>query len=909
MRTAGANQNTQAVSPGKFLFELPDAVADHSLLRCIGSGSYGKVYLARNELTGSFRALKVVFRDAFRDARPYQREFEAICRFEPISRSHPGFVQILQVGKLENAFYYIMELADDASGRPGLDPESYKPRTLALNRGQVLPIEKCIEIGSALADCLSVLHANNLIHRDIKPSNIIFVNGHPKLADIGLVVQIDEANSMVGTAGFMPPEGPVGPGSDIYSLGKVLYEISTGKDRCEFPQLPSDITTESTLHLELNQILLRACDPKPERRYATAKDLRRELELLHAGKSIKRLRQVERRLHVVRMAFVASVAVGIAGFVMYQRFQAKIEAAERERQRQAGSLLAQGTVEMRNGYLSHALPFFVQAAELDARDPRSHQLRIGSVLALAPTLVSTWNSGPRAEFSENGEFLALARSNRVEILEATTGRVVETHDLPQETPLVKISPDLTQIGAASGETLYIVQRGSGDNVAHRFENQILDFAFRPYDNVVALSFTNFTGVFLDAESGHTEPMPGEWRIRSLNFDSSGHRLITCFGKIGEQGLAQIRDGHTGEVLGRTYELRYPYKAAFTADNRVAVIAAWGSAVPLHVESGELAGDVMDSDDAIVHCAFSEDGSVFATASYDGSVRLWEVPSFNALRLNHILDHPSRPERVAFIGKDIVVARCTDGMVYVWRLGENKLNPVEIPQKPKSNPLIIEKQNASLAAHGATLTGEIKGRPVEIEFPSEISALAISPDLEAVAIGSKDSLFEITQARLYRLNDLEHPVELRHRDGINYITFSHGGNKLVTCSEDFTAAIWDRNGRQVGKSMRHRWQVVWASFSSDDKWIATVGWDDMCIVWDSTTGEPLTIPMRLPGALEEVEFEPGDSSVIVRARYSMFRLSLPFAELPFSQYTSRFETPLNTIRTATQSVDVRESPPR
>src|SRR5690606_4151699 len=123
-------------------------------------------------------------------------------------------------------------------------------------------------IGSSLADCLGVLHANNLIHRDIKPSNIIFVNGHPKLADIGLVVQIDEANSMVGTAGFMPPEGPVAPGSDIYSLGKVLYEISTGKDRCEFPQLPSDITPESTLHLELNQILLRACDPRPERRYA-----------------------------------------------------------------------------------------------------------------------------------------------------------------------------------------------------------------------------------------------------------------------------------------------------------------------------------------------------------------------------------------------------------------------------------------------------------------------------------------------------------------------------------------------------------------------------------------------------------------------------------------------------------------
>ena len=125
---------TQSAKPDEFLYELPGLIADHSLHGCIGSGSYGKVFLARNDLTGAYRALKVVFRDAFRDARPYQREFEAICRFEPISRSHPGFVQILQVGKLENAFYYIMELADDVRGAHTFDPETYKPRTLALKR-------------------------------------------------------------------------------------------------------------------------------------------------------------------------------------------------------------------------------------------------------------------------------------------------------------------------------------------------------------------------------------------------------------------------------------------------------------------------------------------------------------------------------------------------------------------------------------------------------------------------------------------------------------------------------------------------------------------------------------------------------------------------------------------------------
>ena len=148
---------------------------------------------------------------------------------------------------------------------------------------------------------------------------------------------------MVGTAGFMPPEGPVGPASDIYSLGKVLYEIATGKDRCEFPELPSEITTESTLHLELNQILLRACDPKPEKRYRSAGDLRHELDLLHAGKSIKRLRQVERRLRGMRLVFATSAAISLAAFLAYQRIESKRQEMERERQR-AGKACCQAPV-------------------------------------------------------------------------------------------------------------------------------------------------------------------------------------------------------------------------------------------------------------------------------------------------------------------------------------------------------------------------------------------------------------------------------------------------------------------------------------------------------------------------------------------------------------------------------------
>jgi eukaryotic-like serine/threonine-protein kinase len=80
-------------------------VPDHTLLQRIGSGSYGEVWLARNALS-TLRAVKVIFRQSFAHDRPFEREFNGIHKFEPISRSHEGLVDILQVGRNEKAGYF-----------------------------------------------------------------------------------------------------------------------------------------------------------------------------------------------------------------------------------------------------------------------------------------------------------------------------------------------------------------------------------------------------------------------------------------------------------------------------------------------------------------------------------------------------------------------------------------------------------------------------------------------------------------------------------------------------------------------------------------------------------------------------------------------------------------------------------
>src|SRR5438876_10044697 len=99
----------------------PPQVPDHELIRLIGRGSYGEVWLARNVM-GTYRAVKVVYRQTFDDERPFEREFAGIKRFEPISRLHESQVDILHVGRNPDCFYYVMELADDRASGQKIDP-------------------------------------------------------------------------------------------------------------------------------------------------------------------------------------------------------------------------------------------------------------------------------------------------------------------------------------------------------------------------------------------------------------------------------------------------------------------------------------------------------------------------------------------------------------------------------------------------------------------------------------------------------------------------------------------------------------------------------------------------------------------------------------------------------------------
>jgi serine/threonine protein kinase len=266
-------------------------IEDYDLLKVIRRGSHGEVWLARNR-TGTFVAVKTVHQTFFESAKPFEREWQGLMNYEGISRTSPYLMPILHIGMsaTEDYFYYVMELADDAYASAPVNPDTYRPKTLSSEIASSTGVkpERAAAIFKQVLDGIASLHQNGLIHRDIKPSNILSVNGSYCLADPGFISRFDKTSSLIGTLGYIPPEGPGKQTGDIFSVGVLLYELITGLSRNLRPELPTADRKAPNrgLFYALNQISIKASEPKLRNRYKTVVEVQQDLELARAGKKI-----------------------------------------------------------------------------------------------------------------------------------------------------------------------------------------------------------------------------------------------------------------------------------------------------------------------------------------------------------------------------------------------------------------------------------------------------------------------------------------------------------------------------------------------------------------------------------------------------------------------------------------------
>ncbi len=633
-------------------------VPDHTLLRCIGSGGYGEVWLSRNVM-GIHRAVKVVYRATFANERPYEREFNGIRLYEPVSRTHDELIDILHVGRDDQAgyFYYVMELADDEVEGQVIDPERYQPRTLGteiVRKGR-LPFEECLRLALSLSAGLGHLHRKGLIHRDLKPSNIVFVHGIAKIADIGLVAEAGSARSFVGTEGFIPPEGPGTIQADIYSLGKVLYEISSGKDRKTYPQIPTIIEETGDLrgYLELNEVILRACEDQSGRRYASADAMHGDLLLLNAGKSVRRLHLLESRLARLKRVALAGLGVALVGAAIYFQISREMHLATEQRQRQAGQMVARGTRLMEEGDSIGSLPWYVAALALDARDPQrseTHRARIAAVLGRCPTLINHWIHGTyvnAACVSHDGRWCAIAPSSGMASVWDLTGGDKPRWTLPKTSEL--------------------------ECAAFRNDDRVLACGGKGGFKVWALGKER---PILEAELENTT-------IYSIAFNPSGDRLLTAgYVDLGDgryDGRVDLWDANSGErIVPQVVRSSQPFRCAvFSPDGHRVVVGGelpgsegWAQVWDLDTLSPVGSPVIHHGEGWVVDVDFSPDSRLFVTSSFDQSARICDAATGQVIQN---LEHPAgvRTARFSPDGRYLVTAGW-DFSARVWDIATGKL---------------------------------------------------------------------------------------------------------------------------------------------------------------------------------------------------------------------------------------------
>ncbi len=258
--------------------ELAKCFPQLQILELLGQGGMGMVYKARQPQLERLVALKILSPQLSRDpAFPerFTREARALARL-----NHPNIVGIYDFGKAGDFYYLIMEYVD------GLNlwqmEQARKP----------LAPEQALAIVPKICDALQYAHEEGIVHRDIKPGNILIdKKGRVKIADFGLAKvvgrqpkdsNLTQSKMTLGTPQYMAPEQLADPQkvdhrADIYSLGVVFYEMLTGELPMGRFALPSQ---KVQVDVRLDEIVLRALEREPGRRYQHASQVRSDVESL-----------------------------------------------------------------------------------------------------------------------------------------------------------------------------------------------------------------------------------------------------------------------------------------------------------------------------------------------------------------------------------------------------------------------------------------------------------------------------------------------------------------------------------------------------------------------------------------------------------------------------------------------------
>jgi WD40 repeat protein/serine/threonine protein kinase len=840
-------------------------IPGYEILGELGRGGMGVVYKARQADLNRFVALKMILAGAHAEPEHlarFRREAEAVAQLE-----HPHIVQIHEIGQHQGLPFFCLEFVEGGS-------------LAARLAGTPQPARQAAALVETLAQAMQVAHERGIVHRDLKPANVLLTAaGEPKISDFGLAKRLGadagqtQSGAIMGSPSYMAPEQAagsihdIGPASDIYALGAILYELLTGRPpfraatvldtleqvRHQPPVPPRQLQPRTPRDLET--ICLKCLQKEIHLRYPSAAALADDLQRFLRGEPIQarpvgtlgRLRSWCRRNPSLAFASSLAAAALVAGTIVSSIFAVReahraadlqlkdqdLQAALQESRLRAANLaLTQGLNLCEQGEVAKGILWLAHALELTPPEAvdleRVIRANVAGWRPQVNPLRAVLDHGYMhfVAFSPDGkQFVICKADGTVTVGDTLTGQ-------PLGPPLrhrdrvwhAAFSPDGRTLATASNDRMVGcwdiatgVPRGK-----QRFHGDVVcGVAFSLDGKVLASGSFDQTACLWDVASGKKlHVLQHEGNVSEVRFNPDGKTILTG----SDDHTARLWDiasgrevrrftGHTGAIVF----------TAFSPDGRTLATASMDSTARLwDVETGVQRGAPLRHDWQVRWLAFSPDGKTLVTGSHDFTARFWDVDTGQPRGAPIV--HQGQVQTAAFSPDGLtVVTAGTDGRAHFW-------------------------DAATRVPLGSSL-----------QHPSPVNTSAWHPDGRTLLTGCGD------EARLWA-SPIRAPAPRRLPQlGVtSRAAFSPDRRSFLT-SSDHTTRLWDTTtGKRLHMAAWDPGRVTSAVFSSDGKTILTFSEEGppfLARLWHTATGEPRSDLLPHMDKFAHAVFSPGGKTVL------------------------------------------------
>lgn len=844
---------------------------DYELIEEIARGGMGVVYAARQVSLNRIVALKMILNGSLAskaDVQRFHAEAEAAANLR-----HPNIVAIYEIGEHEGWHYFSMEFIEGKN-------------LSELTRGLLLPPQRAAGYVLTIAEAVHYAHQQGTLHRDLKPSNVIIdERDQPHVTDFGLATRLDGGSELtvsgqvLGTPSFMPPEQvagrreAMGPASDVYSLGAILYHLLTG--RPPFAAGTMEETLRQVMALEpapprllnastprdLETICLKCLAKEPTRRYATARELADDLGRFRRGEPIhaRPSSAVEKSWRWCRRhPAVATLTITVAVLLLAVAFTSTWAA-------------------LRIGSARNA-------------ERRQHQLAEERLDLIALQRVEAWFAADQTTraLAGLGQILRAQPTNRLAAARLMFALAQQDIPVPFGQPLphaaavdaAEFSADGRRIVTLSSNVARVWDAETGAPLTPplRHETNLLSARFSLDGERLMVLTTNSVHVWAVESARSLATVRATGTIHNARFSRNGRRMVIVDGKFHE-GAAQAWNLEDGQPLTeRLSQQIWVLDADFSPDGQWLVTAAYDySARIWDLRTGQSLTNRIVHGSFLHSAQFNPDGESIVTASADGTVRVWDRSS--GAPLTEPMQHLGSVRFASFSPDGQHLASLEEGVnVWLWNVwNELPLGGV-LRHSARVRCMEFSPEGLRLLTVAAddtvrmwdTRCGELLGGV--LRFEERVLAAQFAQGALRVIVASK-----LGEVRVLEAHPGRPPGEPLHLVvSAQTAHFSLDGRALITTGTNVGPQQWEANsGRRLSEVAATNTPFSTTNSPSFSRSIA----GKTVHVIDQQTSQPLSGALVHETPVTQAEFSPDGTRLLTVCRLDNTQAVVRVWDLP------------------------------